>query len=85
MILQNFNLNITANFREVIGFGCKETTKEFANFYEAKAYCLLEIGCNWILKRNSNEDTYKICSKDDGLMDMKSSSVYAKLENLSTH
>ena len=85
MILQNSNLNITAKFREIIGFGCKETTKEFSNFYEAKAYCLSDIGCNWILKRNSNEENFKICSKIDGLMDMKTSSVFAKLENRGTY
>ena len=84
----NLHLNTTAKFEKIIGFECKQTDKEFLNFNEAKAYCSESIDCNWILNKNSNIDTFKICSKDDILDEMKSSSVYAKLENhgkYSTH
>ena len=81
----NFNSNTTANFEKIIGFGCKQTDKEFPNFNEAKAYCSENKECNWILNKNSNKDSFKICSKDDILDEMKASSVYAKQENHSKY
>ena len=77
----NFNSNIVVKFEKILGFDCKNTDKEFTNFNEAKAYCSENEECNWIQNKNSNKDTFKICSKDGYLKERKTVSVYAKLEN----
>ena len=77
----NSNSNTVVKFEEIIGFGCKNTNKEVANFNEAKAYCSENKECNWIQDKNSNEHAFEICSNDNFLEEIEDHSVYAKLEH----